>query len=218
MIYVRFKGGMGNQMFQYAFGLQMTRQLGAEITFDPTNLLYRNNPPDFVYRNYDLDVFRPTKTTFMAPPQVLALFYNLRIKKLSQIVSWALTRNVPVIKEPNFHFSPEVLAEARQDVIYDGWWQSPKYFPDVEDQLRLDFRFGREIISESLELLTRIENSNAICLNVRRTDFLKVDTLNTTNKEYFLRGADYLGNQLSEPRFFVFSDDVAWCRENRPRT
>jgi len=51
-------------MFQYAFGRQLARQLNADLVFDPTNLLYRNNPPDFVYRNYDLDVFRPRYTRF----------------------------------------------------------------------------------------------------------------------------------------------------------
>lgn len=205
---------MGNQMFQYALGRQLAEQLGTSLTFDPTNLLYRNKPADFVYRNYDLDVFRPTSTNFLVSPALLSPIFNLRIKKLSQGVRRLITRNIPEVKEPHFHFSPEILAEAREDAIYDGWWQSPKYFPDVEDQLRQDFRFSREIIPESRELLSRIENSNAICLNVRRTDFLKVDTLNATNKEYFLRGADYLGKKLSEPRFFVFSDDVAWCREN----
>ena len=214
MIIVRYKGGMGNQMFQYAFGRQLARQLNADLVFDPTNLLYRNNPPDFVYRNYDLDVFRPRYTRFLAPPALLAPVYNLRLKKLSQAVSWAVKRGGAVRKEPHFHFSSEVLDEAREGIIYDGWWQSPKYFAGVEEEVREDFRFSHAIIPQSKDLLARIEGSNAVCLNVRRTDFLKVDTLNATNKEYFLRGADHLGGQLSEPRFFVFSDDVAWCREN----
>jgi len=214
MIIVRFKGGMGNQMFQYAFGRQLAGQLNTELTFDPTNLLYRNNPPDFVYRNYDLDVFQPQETSFLAPPGLLAPVFNLRIRKLSQGIRWLVARNYPVVKEQHFHFDPKVLEQPEEGVIYDGWWQSSKYFDGVEEQLRQDFRFSREIIPESSELLTRIESSNAICLNVRRTDFLKVDTLNATNKDYFLRGADYLGHKLSEPRFFVFSDDVAWCREN----
>ena len=214
MIIVRYKGGMGNQMFQYAFGRQLARQLEAELVFDPTNLLYRNNPPDFVYRNYDLDVFSPREVSFLAPPNLLAPVYNLRLKKLSQVVNWAVKRGLPVLKEPHFYFNSGVLASAKEGIIYDGWWQSPKYFAGVEKEIREDFRFSRQIIPESRELLARIENSNAVCLNVRRTDFLKVDTLNATNQEYFERGADYLGRKLSEPRFFVFSDDVAWCRDN----
>lgn len=213
MVVVRFKGGMGNQMFQYAFGRQLAANLGTDLVFDPTNLLYRNNPPDFVYRNYDLDVFQP-ETNFLATPKMLAPLYNLRVAKLGQGLSWLVTRGYPVVKEAYFHFQPKLLTDAREGVIYDGWFQSPQYFAGVENRVREDFRFSREIIPESRELLSRIEASNAICLNVRRTDFLKVDTLNATNLDYFLQAADYLGQRLSEPRFFIFSDDVEWCREN----
>lgn len=213
MVIVRFKGGMGNQMFQYAFGRQLAADLNTELVFDPTNLLYRNNPPDFVYRNYDLDVFQP-EAQFMASPKLLAPLFNLRVEKLGQGIRWLVTRGYPVVKEPHFHFAPEVLNAPKEGVIYDGWWQSPKYFAGEETRIRNDFRFSREIIPASAELLQRIESSNAICLNVRRTDFLKVDTLNATDLNYFLRAADHLGKTVSEPRFFIFSDDVEWCREN----
>ncbi|MFK8164659.1 MAG: alpha-1,2-fucosyltransferase [Lewinella sp.] len=213
MVIVRFKGGMGNQMFQYAFGRQLAADLDTELVFDPTNLLYRNNPPDFVYRNYDLDVFRPT-TRFMASPKLLAPLFNLRVEKLGQGIRWLVTRGYPVVKEPHFHFAPEVFSSPREGVIYDGWWQSSKYFAREEARIRNDFRFSREILPASTALLQRIEGSNAICLNVRRTDFLKVDTLNATDLNYFLQAADHLGKALSEPRFFIFSDDVEWCREN----
>jgi hypothetical protein len=204
---------MGNQMFQYAFGRQLAADLNTELVFDPTNLLYRNNPADFVYRNYDLDVFQP-ETRFLASPKLLAPLFNLRVKKLGQGIRWLVTRGYPVVKEPHFHFAPEVLSTPREGVIYDGWWQSPKYFAGEEACIRNDFRFSREIIPASAALLERIAGSNAICLNVRRTDFLKVDTLNATDLNYFLRAADHLGKAVSEPRFFIFSDDVEWCREN----
>ena len=214
MVIVRFKGGMGNQMFQYAFGRQLAHQLGETLTFDPTNLLFRNAPPEFVYRNYDLDVFQPEVTTFLAPPALLAPVYNLKIARLSGLVNRVVRGGKSVVKEPHFHFSPETLKEARAGVIYDGWWQSQKYFADVEARVRRDFRFSRPIIPASQALLRRVEATNAICLNVRRTDFLKVDTLNATNLEYFLRGARYLEERVDKPHFFVFSDDIEWCREH----
>lgn len=201
-------------MFQYAFGMQLAERLGTGLSLDPTNLLNRNAPPGFVYRNYDLDVFQPTSANFLAPPHLLAPLYNLKVEKLSAGITWLIRNRREVVKEPHFHYDDTILEKARPKVIYDGWWQSPKYFAGVEDKVRREFRFSRGILPKSQELLGRIEASNSICLNVRRTDFLKVDTLNATDKDYFLRGAAYLGGKLSEPRFFVFSDDVAWCREN----
>lgn len=213
MIYMRLKGGMGNQMFQYATGLAIARQAGTGLTLDLSNLLYRNKGKDFVYRKYDLDVFRVTPT-FLTSPEVLTPIMNLRVKPLSKVVRRFVTRGIPVINEKHFHYDPELVPSAKEGAIYEGWFQSPRYFTEVEQEVRATFRFRHDIIPESRELLSRIQGTNAICLNVRRTDFLKVDTLNATNLDYFLRGAAYLAERVSNPYFYVFSDDVAWCREN----
>lgn len=213
MIYMRLKGGMGNQMFQYATGLALARRAESELTLDLSNLLYRNKGKDFVYRKYDLDVFR-VAPAFLTSPKVLTPIMNLRINPLSKAVRRWVTRGIPVVKEPHFHFAPQLLSDVRPDTIYEGWFQSPRYFAEVEQEVRQAFRFSREVIPESRELLVRIQATNAVCLNVRRTDFLKVDTLNATDLAYFLRGAAYLAERLENPHFFVFSDDVAWCREN----
>ena len=213
MIYMRLKGGMGNQMFQYATGLALARQAKTELSLDLSNLLYRNKGKDFVYRKYDLDVFR-VDPSFLTSPEVLSPIMNLRVKPLSKAVRRLVTRGIPVIREKHFHYDPELIPGAREGALYEGWFQSPRYFAGVEAEVRQAFRFSREVIPESRELLARIQETNAICLNVRRTDFLKVDTLNATNLDYFLRGAAYLAERVDSPHFYVFSDDVAWCREN----
>jgi hypothetical protein len=118
------------------------------------------------------------------------------------------------VREADFHFQPGILADAQDNSLYEGWFQSPKYFAGIEEQLRDDFRFQDAIIPESKELEQRILSTNSVCLNVRRTDFLKVDVLNATNLDYFLRGAAYMAERVENPHFFIFSDDVEWCREN----
>lgn len=200
-------------MFQYALGKQLAHQLGTDFSMDLTNLLDRDKGPDFVHRNYDLSIFH-VQERFLFQPGLLRAVFRPKLPKTGRIMRGLARRGKTYVKEPHFHFAPSLLAEARDNSLFDGWFQSPRYFADVETQLREDFRFRNAIIPHSKALEGRIRSTNAVCLNVRRTDFLKVDTLNATNKDYFLRGADYLGRKLSEPRFFVFSDDVAWCREN----
>ncbi|MEM6770267.1 MAG: alpha-1,2-fucosyltransferase [Bacteroidota bacterium] len=210
---MRLKGGMGNQMFQYAAGLALASQANTGLTLDLSNLLYRNKGKDFVYRKYDLDVFQ-VDPPFLTRPEVLAPLMDLRIKPLSKIVRRLSTRGLPVVREQHFHYDPRLLPTSRPGVIYDGWFQCPEYFSEVEQEVRAAFRFRHEVIPASQALLARIKQTNAICLNVRRTDFLKVDTLNATDLDYFLRGAAYLAERVDNPHFFVFSDDVAWCRES----
>ena len=213
MVIARLKGGMGNQMFQYALGLQLASLLGTNLKVDVSNLLYRNKGKDFVYRNYDLDTFR-VEADFLARPQVLSPFFNLRVKPLGQLVRRLAAGGYPVVEEPHFHFAPEILGQAREGAIYEGWFQSPRYFAGVEDEVRAAFEYRHELLPESRDLHDRITATNSVCLNVRRTDFLTTDVLNATNQAYFERGAAYVAEHLDDPRIFVFSDDIAWFREH----
>ena len=111
MTIVRLKGGMGNQMFQYAFGLEMARRSGSELRLDPTNLLNRNAPVGFVYRNYDLDVFQVSADNFLASPKLLAPIYNLRLKKLSAAATWLIRNRREVVREPHFHCHGKYLGK-----------------------------------------------------------------------------------------------------------
>ena len=53
-----------------------------------------------------------------------------------------------------------------------------------------------------------------MCLNVRRTDFLKSDVLNATDRNWFFAAADKMAAGLTAPKIFIFSDDPQWCRDH----
>jgi hypothetical protein len=61
-------------------------------------------------------------------------------------------------------------------------------------------------------------NRDSISLHVRRTDYINDKIANdvhgTCTKEYYLEALAYLVRQSDHPELFVFSDDVAWCKEN----
>jgi hypothetical protein len=57
MISVTLMGGMGNQMFQYALGRSLSIKNNTTMNIDLSFLNRRDIGPNFVYRNYDLDIF-----------------------------------------------------------------------------------------------------------------------------------------------------------------
>ena len=204
MIIIRLKGGMGNQLFQYAFGLNLANKLGVELRLDLSSLLDRSKG-DFVYRNYDLSIFK-VEADFLTSPSLLKKVYQFKSSTITKLIRNRINKGRYFIKEVDFHFQQDLIDQAQLNSIYEGWFQSERYFDDVKDLLRKQLTFKYQLLSRSQSLLHYIQSCNSICLNVRRTDFLKVDNLNTTNKDYFLKAAEYLAKKVENPVFFIFSD------------
>lgn len=213
MVIVRLKGGMGNQMFQYAFGKRMAHVLDTELQLDLSLLLDRARGADHVYRDFDLTIFQ-LQPTFYINPSFLRLLYKTKSSKICKLTRKWAQKGKNYLKEPHFHIVEELLKQPKNNTIYEGWWQGEGYFADIAADIRKDFRFVHPLLEVSKPLLESIQNTNSICLNVRRTDFLKVSNLNTTNKDYFLNAAKKMAANIKNPHFFIFSDDVEWCAEN----
>ena len=213
MIIIRLKAGMGNQMFQYAFGKQVAQKLNTDLYLDLTLLLDRARGKDIVYRNYDLDIFQ-LEPQFIISPRLLKYLYKIKSPKIGKLLRQRVAKKYNYIKEPHFHFSKDLFDHPSDNSIYEGWWQSEYYFLNIENKIKSEFKFRAPILPNSIDLLQQIQKSNSVCLNVRRTDFLKVDVLNTTNKDYFLDAVEILAEKVVDPHFFIFSDDVEWCRQN----
>ena len=213
MIIIRLKGGMGNQMFQYALGRNLAKKLNTELRFDLSSLLDRSRGKDFVYRDFDLDIFQ-LQAQFVTSPALLRNIYRFKSSGITKLVRGRINRGRRHVKEKNFHFQAAFLEQAVDESIYEGWFQSYRYFEGIEEEVRKAFSFRKLVLPESMALLEQIQSTNSICLNVRRTDFLKVDNLNTTNLAYFEKAAAYVTERVNQAHFFVFSDDIEWCRNN----
>lgn len=212
MIITRLKGGMGNQMFQYAMALNVATKLGVELKVDLCSLLDRSKG-DFVYRNYDLSIFE-LDAQFVTSPSLVKNLSKFKSASITKLLRNKVNRGRTYLKEIEFGFQTKFIDDTQDNSIFEGWFQSYKYFEEITPQIRKAFTFRNPILPSSQELLNKIQSSKAICLNVRRTDFLKVDNLNTTNKAYFLNAAKEMVKLVKDPVFFIFSDDVEWCREN----
>lgn len=209
MIVVKLQGGLGNQMFQYAMGKAMAKLHDSPFELDVDFLLDRtpNKASGFVFRDYDLDVFSIT-------PRIAPSGQERRYSHqgfLDKIISGFKTKKV--YKEPFFHFDHNALS-VQPDVYLDGYWQSPKYFASVEKELREDFKFVHEVEPQSKKLYEDILQTDAVCVNVRRADFLTNSYHGVCGMNYFEPAIHHLASSLSNPKLFIFSDDPQWCQDN----
>jgi hypothetical protein len=109
--------------------------------------------------------------------------------------------------EPGFNYTRPVC-QSNTDLI--GYFQSEKYFKDHDAQIREYFTFVDNIVSDqSLDLC-----KDRCSIHVRRTDYLNLADYHPFTGEKYYLDAIQLMNSFGISKFIVFSDDIAWCKQN----
>ena len=217
MIIVNLKGGLGNQMFQYATGYCLSKRNNTNIVFD-TRLMedYKINPPPRnPPRNFDLDIFgiKEKIATNKDLLKVLQIPKNYKIRKLiSSILNFF---NAFVYVEKNRLLDERIIKCKKKNLYLDGHWQVEDYFKDCRCELLKIFNFdGLKNIETNLNFIKRVSPINSICVNVRRTDFINNPEHNVVDIEYYKKAINKFkelkGNDLE---IFIFSDDLNWCKK-----
>jgi len=217
MVIVKLMGGLGNQMFQYAAARRLAH-------FNNTNLKIDLSWFDNIcevdsFREYALDNFAVQKN-FATREEVDALKFQAQ-----GFVAWLLTKALgrqtggarSYIREKHFHFDPDIL-NLNDGVYLDGYWQSEKYFKDIETIIRQEFTIKSEMNVKSLAIKNQIKTTNSVSLHIRRGDYVSNPHTNkfhgSCNVKYYFRCVENLALKVKHPHFFIFSDDPEWTRVN----
>lgn len=213
MVIVKLSGGLGNQMFQYAFARGLAHRRGAQLKLDLS--FFTNQPTDkngHVFRNYDLDILN-VQQDFATAAEVFSLSKRFKNNILDRICNKIIGRKKTYLIEPHFHFS--TAAFNYPDNIYlEGYWQTEKYFADCQSLIRSDFTFKNQIGDEAKALLEKIKNTNSVCVNVRRGDFVTNTFHGSYGVDYFEKADNIINNRCLNHTYFIFSDEIEWCEEN----
>jgi len=226
MIITRLRGGMGNQMFQYALGRHLSLKNNTELKLDLTRLRERTlwARQHNVFRDYVLNVFQ-IEARFAQPSEVRKFVVLPQDKKKltyrikSKVKSKLGIRSKPkwadrIVEEPcTTPFKEEVLSTPDNSMLI-GFWQSEKYFLDIEETIRRDFTFNFELDYETNKMLETIESSSSVCVWVRRKEYVGWPMFDTCDVGYFHRGILRIAREIRDPHFFIFSDDLEWCKNN----
>ncbi|MCB1131460.1 MAG: alpha-1,2-fucosyltransferase, partial [Verrucomicrobiae bacterium] len=128
-------------------------------------------------------------------------------------------RGVPFLREraDDQSFDPSFL-DAPPDCVLFGYFQTPRYFESMEQEFRDELKSLLGISKQDRE--TGWENlgqdvpATSVAVHVRRTDYLVHPAFRVCGMNYYKNAFDTMRASVPGARFFVFSDDPAWCREN----
>ncbi len=210
---VKLQGGLGNQLFQYAFGRALEHRTGMAVTYDLS--FFRQPAGEHVGRPLELDVFGITPPE--ADPELVARLQAgmTRTRRWGHRLFPALFP-LPVCAETRpYTFDPTVL-HPRTSTVYDGYWQTERYFDPVAAALRADLSFQRPLHPDNEAWAQEIEACTSVSLHVRRGDYTSHTAASnyfiTCDAEHYQRCIAYLLERVPDARFFVFSDDPEWAR------
>ncbi|HUC01322.1 MAG TPA: alpha-1,2-fucosyltransferase [Candidatus Paceibacterota bacterium] len=221
MVTVFLRGGLGNQMFQYAAALAVAKRNGTDVVVDTVHIQDRLPRPHFTYRTFDLaDVF------LLDPPLTALSKVSRRVPipgvwlgaDLFAMNAAEFFGRRRIIYEDERKELDRAVFEAKDNSILYGRWEDERYFPESGKEVRASFRFRHSLAGEAAALERDICAGNSVSLHVRRGDRASVGVvtklMGTTNASYYKNAVEHVAKAVSSPKFFVFSDDIEWCKKN----
>lgn len=124
-----------------------------------------------------------------------------------------------VIEKANYDFDESILNHNRGTVLYYGGWHSEKYFLDISNTIKKTFEFSlTDLNAESIKILQRIKFTNSIGMHIRRGDYMNPEHYSVfgcvCTLDYYKKAINYIKSKVSNPVFFVFSNDLEWVKDN----
>jgi hypothetical protein len=208
MIISELTGGLGNQMFQYAFGYSLARQNETDFLFWYKQL-DSNTQRELEITYFNISALEAQKNDFQS------IGYPPTLKE--QILEKLRLRTLPFLKEKTFTFDTSNLLHST-NLLVQGYWQSDKYFSNYSSEIQNEFTFREELRSKNIKIAEKMMYEDSVSVHVRRGDYATNVITNAHHGlcsiEYYQEGMSLIERTIKNPIYYFFSDDLKWVNEN----
>lgn len=214
MLIVKFNGGLGNQLFQYAF-YEYLKLNNQEVYADISDFEYHRH-----HYGYELEKVFTCEVAKAGHKQchALAIEHNTLIVKVLEKVL-----KINISKKSEFfemnRISGMEAVPILFDVYFSGYWQNARYVDMTQKILREKLTFRDPLQGKNLECYERLKDVNTVSVHIRRKDYLQNKNLGgICQKPYYDEAMNYMKDKLAKPVFLFFSDDIEWCEREFGKT
>lgn len=209
MIITHLKGGLGNQMFQYACGYALAKEHKSINKLDIS--YYSSIPSEHTKREFELSQFN------ISSP----IATDIDIKKTRGSENYL--SNLGHDLSSKFHsiftgIYPIKKYLGYKNIYLDGYFQSEKFFKKYREDIFKEFALKKELETEEFKIISKriIKEKNTISMHIRRGDYV---TDSKTAKHHGILDIEYYQKafkllNVSKPYIYIFSDDIDWVKKN----
>ena len=218
---VNIIGGLGNQMFQYAFACRLKKLYpNEEVLIDTSHFhhIFINKwKTANLHNGYEIDKVFPNATLPKASPwQIIKVSRYVPNYLVSRYVRKHFSqKKSEVVQKPKYYYAydPSVL-ERKGDVYFEGLWGAVSYHATVRNTLQ--HVFAHPVPNEqNATYIADMERENSVGIHIRRGDYLLTGAFRgLCNLDYYKAGIDKMMSDGLPHTFYIFSNDIEWCKEN----
>jgi hypothetical protein len=175
--YLGQHGRLGNQMFQYA----ALRGIAS-------------------HKSYEFCIPKTDYGDKWRDNQLFNVFELKNLKNIGYV-------NGEIYHERQYHYDYDYVDNCPDEVSLHGYFQTEKYFKNIESSIREDFTFKEHILGPCLD---NFRFDKIISLHIRRTDYVS-NSINhpLCDLSYYEKALNYFDVNIP---VMIFSDDIEWCK------
>lgn len=206
-IYLELRSGLGNQLFQFAFGYTLSSEFGKELVLCPAYFGPR-------WKYWLKKTLGREARAFRLPlilPNEYAVESQKSLKKIQKDNS-----SVQAIDELKSDISSILdVCSQNKDVYLKGYWQDPDLFSKYQDQLSGVLAPVFKVSHKYQTTLSKL-NDKMVALHVRRGDFLTNRAFGACTIDYYISAMQTMKEKIGDVTFVVFTNNRKWVEQNFP--
>ena len=212
MIIIHVMGGLGNQLYQYAM-YEKLKSMGKTVKLD-FHAYTEEAGEEKEWRSLELTRFENLEYEVCTKEERTKLLDN-SMAFSDRLRRKLLGRQDKTLKDDG-KYMPELFC---QDNVYlYGFWDCERYYVDRIENLQRKLVFPQSTNPKNYACMEQMKQEQAVSVHIRRTDYLSVADgkryMGICTDTYYEKAMQYIREQVENPVFYIFSDDVEYVREH----